>query len=160
MQSIDPNKAPYKVSRAAERQAFGARSINASAPNVADKQNFGTVGREKWAMKDGRTNDDQWKGFFNQPFKPRYSTGPIDQQLGKISSMARSATQSTALGGLSIPTPVPSLAPSVQPDLNLAASVFKPKFSTQNPMAQTSSAYLKRLGIDPDITRRISQLDL
>ena len=162
------NDPPYKRSRAADREKFGSRSIDASAPNVSQG---GTVGNAAWKTNGGLTNSTAWNSFFGgadrqaageNRFKPKYSTGTaatpmpnaaFDSAIGKMQGF-------NFFGSNPAPAPAaPSLTPTVQPDLTAAASLFKPRFASANPIAKTSSTYLMRLGIDPDVSRRISLLE-
>lgn len=70
--SIDPTgDAPYKLSRAAMRNAYGTRSIDASAPHSPRD----TMGTSPVGVSGGRTASSTWNTFFRPTLAP---VGPTD----------------------------------------------------------------------------------
>lgn len=75
--------APYQRSRAAEREIYGARSIEGSSP-FSVRSGTG-VGVGERPMKGGLTPETSWRGFFDRP-APIVPGGGFtpDSEMGKM----------------------------------------------------------------------------
>lgn len=126
--------APYNQSRAALRERYGSRTIDASAPNVADRNPS-----EKPAAPGGQgglSSEQSWRAFFGPKPAAQAASGPpmlwdkirqnvtnkpIGDQMWK-GIMA----DTSPMRGAGLPTQPAALAPEDAPDPMGMASLYEP----------------------------------
>lgn len=115
---LDPAEAPYKASRAAFRNAYGARSINASAPQ--SKQDFTPSGRIRYREKNLGMKEDEASAWANQDF--------YDMLRKRMGQPTSSGTQVNLGFGTGTAAPI-------MEGVNYPANTFQPAAAQPTPLA-------------------------
>lgn len=154
MAKSDPQNAPYKVSRAALRERYGARAIDASAPQSS--RDTTPSGREAFARQQGATKEEAAQyaaDLFHAPFQNKQqitdqpkvaSMSPVKEQrqmfaggyaspedVGTLRSQGATGTVRTQYGTITLPATLPAsdmaeFLPATNAPLN-SFSLPKPK---------------------------------